>query len=169
MSAKQTAESFWAKVKIGSESECWEWGGCKNAKGYGAVKWGIKLAYAHRVAAYLHNIVPTIAAPVDRTVSGFVLHSCDNRACCNPRHLRSGTMKDNASDMAERGRRDDRKGEKHPCAKLTWPQVKEIRRGYTAGEASLRELGLKFSVDKTAVYLIVRDKTWKDPTKAMVN
>ena len=31
-------------------------------------------------------------------------HSCDNRVCCNPRHLQWGTEQDNSDDMVERER-----------------------------------------------------------------
>ena len=31
-------------------------------------------------------------------------HSCDNRVCCNPHHLKWGTKQDNSNDMVERER-----------------------------------------------------------------
>lgn len=33
-----------------------------------------------------------------------ILHRCDNPPCCNPRHLKPGTQRDNTEDKMRRGR-----------------------------------------------------------------
>jgi len=95
---------FWGKVKSGGPDDCWEWQGGRYGNGYGQLEFdGVKLK-AHRYAAYLYGIVDELQAPKDRKSGGFVLHQCDNKLCCNPRHLRAGTLKENAQDDVARRR-----------------------------------------------------------------
>lgn len=90
-------------VLRGTDAECWTWTGHKNNRGYGMLSGrGINgkrsPILAHRLAWELHN---------GRKVPGgmFVLHSCDNPACCNPAHLSIGDQSENITQMWSRGRR----------------------------------------------------------------
>lgn len=47
-------------------------------------------------------------------------------------------------------------------AKLTWPQVDEIRRLYAAREATQPQLGAMFGVRREAINQIIRGRTWKE-------
>lgn len=101
------AKKFWSCVDIGEANECWEWQRGYATSGYGlfAVRttpeeweksgrtWTQRLA--HRVAASLDRVV----LPHD-----YIMHTCDNKACCNPSHLKVGTSKDNWHDMYSKGR-----------------------------------------------------------------
>lgn len=84
---------FLSKIDRRSDSECWPWIGHRDRKGYGWYCMG----FAHRKALVLFTgseIPPGMC----------VLHSCDNPPCCNPAHLRIGTVSDNSQDMVARGR-----------------------------------------------------------------
>lgn len=91
------AESFWVKTeKSENESDCWRWLAFKDKHGYGRMKCNGKNEMAHRVSFFIHN---------GYWATDFVLHSCDNPECCNPKHLREGTAAENAADCVKRGRR----------------------------------------------------------------
>jgi HNH endonuclease len=86
---------FWIRVQRGAPDECWPWLGVLQTWGYGAFTSPVGQS-AHRFA-YFDTKGPI---PPDR----HVLHSCHNRRCVNPAHLRLGTAADNMHDMVEAGR-----------------------------------------------------------------
>lgn len=84
-------------------------------------------------------------------------HTCDDRACIEPQHLFWGTRKENAEDMARKGRAA--KGEQHGNSKLTAEQVAEIRKlGYLPSTAVAR----MFSVSKKTILDIRHGRTWRE-------
>lgn len=127
MSPRQTPESFWARVNVCGPDECWEWQGCCNNTGYGTVGWHGTNYTAHRVAAWLEGLVDDPAAPAKKTDPGHVLHSCDNRPCCNPGHFFLGTYGDNQIDAYAKGRRAQPQGSitRTPSSPTTKPQRSE--------------------------------------------
>jgi hypothetical protein len=159
MSNKQTAESFWARVK--KTQSCWEWQGAKNGTGYGSVGWHGKTYSAHRVAAYLAGMLTDMKAPnaTDRA-NTHVLHKCDNRKCCNPDHLFLGSYRDNMLDAYKKNRKSQLQGEAHTNAKLSNKQAQEIRKRYEAGEMQI-PLAKEFNVSQKVISLIIRNETYK--------
>ena len=99
---------FWKQVDPSAGPDaCHPWIGTRYPNGYGMVKGAIEritgAQYAHRAAFILTHGRQPRAESLFRGVA-CVLHSCDNRPCCNPRHLREGTMADNMKDRDIRGR-----------------------------------------------------------------
>lgn len=88
-----TYADFWALVDIRDQRECWEWQGARDKHGYGIPPSYIQIAFGEPLA---HRIACTIARGQNKDLH--VLHSCDNPRCCNPRHLRWGTVEDNCED-----------------------------------------------------------------------
>jgi hypothetical protein len=132
------AAQFWSQVKVGPKWLCWEWQGRKNEKGYGYI-WCEK---AHRVAYSLAK------GPIP--AGALILHECDNRACCNPAHLRVGSAKENARDMVDRGRHRSSYGLRNGNGKLTDSQVAEILASPEKGVALAR----RFEVSESTVSMI---------------
>ncbi|MEG6446656.1 HNH endonuclease signature motif containing protein [Enterobacter cloacae] len=78
---------------------CVEWKGALNYYGYGQFSFEGRTWSAHRLAYEITN------GPIAQDAQKWwVLHKCDNPACCNPEHLYLGDAKDNANDMIDRKR-----------------------------------------------------------------
>ena len=77
-----TEERFWSRVD--KSGDCWIWTGGLNSKGYGGcTRAGGGRVYAHRLSYEMHH------GPIP---DGMVVdHTCFNRACVNPDHLRALT------------------------------------------------------------------------------
>lgn len=147
--AKTTFEErFWSRVEKAADDKCWLWTGRTEISGYGEISHKGKEEKAHRASWFLaYGAFPETC----------LLHSCDNRLCVNPAHLREGTRQDNAADMVARDRQA--KGEQNGSSKLTGEQVRTIRRLYSEGR-SQKSLAREYGVDKNTIRDIRKFRTW---------
>jgi hypothetical protein len=128
MAARKILEDVWDLIAKKGEDDCWEWKGCKNSTGYGSMMVSQIPYSSHRIVYFLtYPNTITVAAPKDKSIKEFILHKCDNRACCNPKHMTLGNYDDNNKDAKSKGRSNACKGENHAKAKLTQKQAEQAR------------------------------------------
>jgi hypothetical protein len=140
-------------------SDCLEWQGYIPEKGvhYGMMYYPKTKKYhaVHRLSYVVFK---------GEIPDGFcVLHSCDNKKCIEPSHLRLGTKKENSKDMVDRKRHPyliKNRGSAHHKAKLNEEKIKEI--------IELRKMGLtlvqiseKFGMHYSMIGYICQGKNWK--------
>lgn len=143
--------TFWNNVAItADDNQCWNWQASTFDNGYGSVRIDGKQLRAHRVAWMFPNYVIPDGLKV--------CHSCDNKLCCNPKHLFIGTSQDNSSDMVEKER--SARGEKQGSAKLTESNVIAIRQEYAFGNTSEPKLALKYGVSSGQIHKILKRRRW---------
>lgn len=179
------SERFWEKVDVRGDDECWPWIAYRSSEGYGVMcdEYG-KAARVHRIAYRL--CVGSIPEGL------LIRHTCDNPPCVNPRHLLTGTDKDNARDCVERGRRpspvteewrrrqyaNTPRGDNHPAhlhpelfphgevhhwAKLSDADIRDIVAAVADGE-SQRVIAKRYGIRWQYVWSIVHGKTRRDIT-----
>lgn len=137
---------FWKKVKKASDDECWVWkASCRD--GYGQVRIEKVLRSAHRVAYELTY------GEIEGDLQ--VLHECDNRPCCNPKHLFLGTLLDNMKDRNKKGRQVS------GTLKLTSEQIIEIRSRWATGNETQTNIAKDFGITPSWVSKLVNNKKRK--------
>jgi hypothetical protein len=143
-------QRFEAKLRI--TPGCWLWTAYRNSAGYGTIKSGRTMEFAHRLAYefYVGPIPPGL----------YVMHRCDNPSCANPDHLVLGSQLDNIRDMEGKGRARHINGERLPAAKLTEDDVRAIRESAESDDG----LAPRFGVSKFAIRDVRSGRTWKHVT-----
>lgn len=149
---EQKIITFWSKVTITSNDDlCWEWkGGITDGYGQFASVNGDRRT--HRIAwAYPNYIIPKGMC---------ICHSCDNRLCCNPKHLFIGTYQDNMDDMVKKGRTPKGKGINRQAKrrKISKELELEIIERYKKGDISQKKLAEEYKIAENHVVRLVRYK-----------
>lgn len=147
----EVTDRFWSKVNRAEPDVCWEWAASTQRRGYGQFSAGSRMVGAHRIAFFLGT--------GQQPTGLHVCHKCDNKRCCNPRHLFLGTNGDNMADKASKGLAWSPclKGEKNGRSKLTTEEVLAIRE---SNETQTR-LAKKYGVSQVRISQIQRRKAWK--------
>ncbi len=153
MSKKNTMEYVWENIDKRTDNDCWNWMGYKDIGNYGKININNKTYYAHRFI-YEQTFGKILGG-------SFILHKCNNPSCCNPKHLYSGTQKDNIKQMYNDKRNVNHCGEKSGSTKLTEKDVLEIRELYLTKKYYQRDLGEIFGVHRYTITGIVNKKRWK--------
>lgn len=138
-------EKVMARVVVDDQSGCWVWQGGCGFNGYARLRRGAngKPVYCHRVMFEHHH------GPVPE--GHVVMHTCDNRRCVNPAHLRLGTQKDNVLDMYKKGR----------SGRSTLSE-KEVRAIHSMSENGIPAdaIANEFRIASCTVYEIVSGRSW---------
>ena len=143
---------FWEQVdRSAGDDNCWPWTG-RTRKGYGYLALLGREVRATRIVWLL--TYGSIGSELN------ACHRCDNPACVNPNHLFMGTHQENMDDMANKGRRAPALiGQKHPMAKLTDVDVREVKRLLAAG-LSQHAIAAHFKVTQSTISWIATGKHW---------
>ena len=157
-----TQKRFWRKVnkngplpdqsKYPGLGRCWNWNGSRNNNGYGVIRIRYKLFLAHRAAYRI------LVGEIPKGLN--VIHSCDNRTCTNPDHLRVGTQQENIAEAAARGRMGIAKGNRHGKSKLTEANVIQIRKERASGML-IKDIAAKYFVREQTIGQIANRSRWK--------
>jgi hypothetical protein len=148
--------NFWSKVK--KTDGCWDWT-CYTAYGYGKLNILGNVYFAHRISLFIAGCAIEPSKKEKGCIGKIVMHTCDNRRCVNPNHLKIRTQKDNMADAKYKGRKwnGELSGENNPKAKLNWSDVSWIRNA----NPSVLEFREKFpNINRTQFYNIKNFKSW---------
>jgi hypothetical protein len=151
-------EWLMARVEIDPMTDCWNWTGIRNHRGYGRYHFTtddgrVLNGSAHRLALEL-----ALGRPIQPGMN--VCHHCDNPPCCHAEHLFEGTTAENQRDCRSKGRTRWRDGEEHGMAKLTAEDIPLIRAALAAGETQ-RSCAKRFGVSGTSISNIRAGKAWR--------
>lgn len=142
-------ERLWRQIDRRGADECWPWSAKSKIAGYGVIGRGGRSSskvLAHRAVWELAN-GPIPEGPGHHGM--VVMHTCDNRLCCNPAHLVLGTQSENVRDMDRKGRRKTKAqyGENHGNATFSTADIAYIR----ASPKTNKELTQEFGCGRSSI------------------
>ena len=151
----------WLRAAIkDAGDDCVFWPFSAGQNGYGMLRFNRKRNRAHRVCCIIAHGEPPFPSAV-------AAHSCGNRLCVNPNHLRWATVKENVNDMIAHGTK--LLGEKTNNNKLSTEQVLDIySRAVKGRDRSDRgnwvALAAEYGVSHSTIWSIMSGNTWSHIT-----
>ena len=140
-------EDIWKRVNVGLEDECWEYQGSFSSSGYGQFSYKNKNCIAHR---FIYKYFISDPGKLK------VCHSCDNRKCCNPKHLWLGTSLDNMKDAKDKKRLAY--GEKNSQSKLNEELVRFIKEELKNKQPT--QIGRELNINPGLIQHIKKNIIW---------
>ena len=144
-------EKLLRKTVVDKETGCWVWTGTVRSDGYGIMCTGSptngtrKTFAVHRVSYQVYK---------GELMEGVeVCHSCHNKLCVNPEHLRQDTRRENSIDTVHTG-------VGLGMQKLDIEQVKAIKQLLREGVLSQRSIAWMFNVTPCTINDIKMGRTW---------
>lgn len=129
--------------RLDKTGTCWIWTGeCKD-KGYGDISLNGKHYFVHRVMYAIHYGVDPGNFMVD--------HTCNTRACCNPKHLELVTPKENTQRMMAQGRHYTGQGNTIVPMKYHHQIVDDV----ISQRKTMKQLAKKYGVGRSCISRIV--------------
>lgn len=145
-------ERFWDKVDIKADDECWPWKGAADNKGRGRINIKGKAVIVTHVALQLDNR-PRPNPPFENALHNFNCHP----SCCNPKHLRWGTQKENMQDKVLAGNSSHSFGTAKRKSNLTDQDVLDIRAS-TLTRSALAKL---YNLSSRSIWEIAKRRSWR--------
>ena len=147
---KRVTSYGWIKANsthIGDE--CLEWPFARNPAGYGNLMVSGSYTNAHRVMCEIAHGLPQDGMQA--------AHSCNNKRCVNPNHLRWDTPSGNAADKIVAG--TQHRGESTPNSILTEQDVINIRSDWP--HMTCDQLSEKYGCHRNAAWKAATGRTWR--------
>jgi len=140
----------WIKAHAGHEGgECLPWPFKVARTGYGVITVdGVTTTAHRRMCIEAHGPPPSSEMQA--------AHHCNNRPCCNPRHIRWATPAENAFDQIAAGTTN--RGERQWQSRLTEADVREVRR--LGARLTRKAIAERFGVHPETIGYILRGNSW---------
>jgi hypothetical protein len=154
----EIAERFERDAGTVSPDGCRLWQGRIAKDGYG--RFAVWPTHTQKVSAPAHRLALLLSKGLPPSPEMQAAHSCRNRHCVAPEHLRWATAEENAADRKRDGTQNRTVGRMHGMAKLTPDQIEAIRREYALGGFTQRQLAKRYDIAQSAISNIVNKRRW---------